>query len=232
VAFGGLLLLWFATRGEPVPDFAAIDSVAQKKQSFFTYVGSRVAATNATVLADRRRLEALRDELAAHGSLSWFEQRWLNDLAERYELDRTGIDSDRALIAALLRRVDVIPASLALVQAAKESGWGTARFAVEGRNLFGQRCFAEGCGLVPARRAAGRGYEVAEFNTVQASVDAYVHNLNTHPRYSRLREIRARLRQARSLSGAALADGLLGYSERGKAYVQEVKAMIRQNALE
>jgi len=243
IALASLLVLWWAARPKPLPDFTAFETVDAKKQAFFEYVRSRVTAANEAVLADRRRLEELRAELDAEGSLSWFDKRWLYDLAERYEVSRDttselDIEQDfeswpaTELIAALLPRVDIVPESLALVQAAKESGWGTARFAVEGKNLFGQQCFEEGCGLMPEERAAGRRHEVADFDSVQASVDAYVHNLNTHPRYAKFRVIRARQRGSRPLSGTALADGLMAYSERGQDYIDEVKAMIRQNDLE
>lgn len=234
LALGILMLLWWVARPEPLPDFAAYQQVGAKKQAFFNYVGARVATANAALLADRGKLQELRAELDAEGSLSWMEQRWLNDLAERYEVEPDGDASAAELVGVLLRRVDIVPASLALVQAAKESGWGTARFAVEGNNLFGQQCFEKGCGQMPEQRAAGRRHEVADFDTVQASVQAYMHNLNTHPRYARFRSIRAsqREREARKLSGITLADGLLAYSERGEAYVSEVKAMIRQNDLE
>jgi len=140
-------------------------------------------------------------------------------------------DDDWQRIAELLlARVDVIPPKLALIQAAKESGWGTSRFARSANNLFGEWCFSEGCGVVPASRSEGRRHEVESFDSVQDAIASYVRNLNSHPSYAPLRERRAALRAAGEAPTAlALADGLGRYSERGEAYVQEVKSMIRHN---
>ena len=126
-----------------------------------------------------------------------------------------------------------MPASLALAQAAKESGWGTSRFARAGNNWFGQQCFREGCGHVPVRREADRQHEVARFPSVQAAVDAYMLNLNTHYRYQEFRDLRAQSRgNGNSLKGTELAAGLLAYSERREAYVAEIIDMIEYNELE
>ncbi|KGE03047.1 hypothetical protein HRUBRA_02364 [Pseudohaliea rubra DSM 19751] len=126
--------------------------------------------------------------------------------------------------------MDVIPPGLALAQAAKESGWGRSRFAVEGNNLFGQWCFDPGCGIVPARRPEGSRHEVAAFDSVDEAIRRYMNNLNTHERYAPFRERRAALRARDTvLTGPALVAGLLGYSERGEVYLDELRAMMRQN---
>ncbi len=136
-------------------------------------------------------------------------------------------------IAALLLRVDVVPASLIVAQAAKESGWGTSRFAIQGNNYFGIWCFYQGCGLKPLRREANRTHEVASFDSVEQGVRYYVRTINTHVAYRELREMRAEARKSRqSLQGEQLANGLVRYSERGIAYVREVQSMIRDNNLQ
>ena len=129
-------------------------------------------------------------------------------------------------------RVDIIPASLVLAQAANESAWGTSRFTLEGNNIFGQWCYEEGCGIVPRRRAAGATHEVRRFETIEEAVAAYFVNINTNPVYQYLRELRAQMRvQQLELNPLVLAFGLGRYSERGGNYIDEVQSIIIQNDL-
>jgi Bax protein len=127
--------------------------------------------------------------------------------------------------------VDAVPDHLVLAQAANESAWGTSRFAREGNNLFGQWCFRQGCGLVPASRPDGATYEVARFESVSQSIGSYMHNLNTGRTYQELREIRALAREnGHDPDANAMAAGLMSYSERGEDYISELRSMIRHNA--
>lgn len=214
---------------EPLPDFGGVEDITARKQAFFEYLAPMVAAENQRVLRQRERLVELADRLRAGERLTWLDRRWLGRLAGEYDVDREGDDRLESL-AMLERRVDAVPVSLALVQAATESGWGRSRFAVEGNNLFGHWCYRRGCGLVPQRRNIGAAHEVAAFDTVSASVRRYLHNLNTHAAYAPLRAIRARLRDNGESPGAmALADGLTRYSERREEYVDEIKTVIRVN---
>ena len=231
LSFGGTV--WFL-RYEPLPDFGALD-VPTKKEQFFAFLEPKVQSANRSIERDRRRLEEIATTVT-NETLSWRERRFIAVLAADYNVDMAGSADYPNTVAQLMRRVDVIPTSLVLIQAAKESGWGTSRFALLGNNLFGQQCFVSGCGIIPASRSTGLQHEVARFTSVDDAVVAYLHNLNTHPRYQRLREIRATQRaslgEQAGLTGSELADGLLAYSERGADYVSEVKAMIRQNRLE
>ncbi len=235
----GLVLLTLAVfagtvwvlREAPLPDFGALE-VAEKKQQFFDFLRPHIREANADIRADRARLQAIAEDLQTH-ELSWIDRRFVLGLADAYDLEPAEPVKFQALVDELLLRVDEMPAALMLIQAAKESAWGTSKFAVQGNNLFGQQCFKKGCGFIPAARARGRQHEVARFDSVRDAVYAYLHNVNTHPRYAAMREIRAQLRTASdTLTGVKLADGLLAYSERREAYVNEVKAMIRQNQLE
>ena len=124
----------------------------------------------------------------------------------------------------------MVPESLVLAQAAIESGWGTSRFALEGNNYFGQRCYREDCGISPREQQDG-GFGLARFSSVAASVDML--NLNTHPEYQSFRQLRASRRASNlPVTGLALLQGLRAYSERGTAYIAEIEAMIRANDLE
>ena len=223
-------LVW-ALRIERLPDFA-IQDVSAKKQMFFNFLRTKVERGNANIKTARARLATHRNARDLH-ELPWLERRFVVNLADTYDIPFNEDTEFQTAIAELMLRVDTIPTALALVQAAKESAWGTSKFAIQGNNLFGQQCFEQGCGFIPRARAPGRQHEVARFNSADASVAAYLHNLNTHVRYVDLRAIRALARANNATAnGITLADGLMAYSERGADYIAEVKAMIRQNGLE
>ena len=213
----------------PAPDFSALAAGETRKLQFFEYFRPIVTAQNNAVSAERAKLEVL------HGrpdDLSYFETRWLNEIARKYAIAGEDIPVER-LLDILLDRVDVIPVSLVLAQAAKESGWGTSRFAREGHNYFGQRCFRVGCGVVPKARAAGQQFEVATFDSPQHAVASYFANLNTHTEYASLRAYRSEKRAAGELAtGIALAGHLTRYSERRQAYVDDIQSLIKFNKLD
>ena len=163
--------------------------------------------------------------------LSFFERLQVRELTETYEVEDFDAD-DPADWDLLIRRIDIVPPSLALAQAANESAWGTSRFAREGNNFYGHWCYVEGCGIVPAQREAGARHEVADFASPEESVERYIHNLNHHPAYRELRASRAELRaENEPVNGLELVDELTGYSERGDEYIEELRAMIRFNEL-
>lgn len=212
---------------ESLPEFTQ-DSIDERKQAFFDYLRPIVRYYNERILDEREWLLKLADS----GSPGWFQRRQLRELAEKYRVDMESLD-EADVITVLRRRVDAIPESLVLVQAAKESGWGGSRFAREGNAIFGQWCFTAGCGLVPGNRGAGLRHEVQSFETAGESVESYLRNLNTHERYIGMRQARQRIRQEeREVTGSELAAHLDDYSERREAYVAELQAMIRQNNLE
>ena len=127
--------------------------------------------------------------------------------------------------------MDEIPVSLAIAQAAKETGWGTSRFAQEGNALFGQWTWS-GEGLKPKDSDKDEGHKVMKFNVLQASVRAYQRNLNTHSSYSQFRKARAKLRdQGQSLDSLILSKYLDQYAETGDQYVEVLQKIIKQNNL-
>ncbi|HEV7370154.1 glucosaminidase domain-containing protein [Arenibaculum sp.] len=225
--------------GLPVPrqlverlplDIESAGSIEERKMRFLAAVLPLVLHVNEEVEADRRRLEQLAQAARnglAHG---YRDAAWLTQLAERYRAPEAAggaeVDFD-----GLLRRVDVVPPSLALAQAAEESGWGRSRFARNGNALFGQITLGED-GLMPRGGRPGRDYRIRVFDRLLDSVRSYVHNLNTHWAYTGLRAARAAQRaDGRYPDGLTLASGLLKYSERGPAYVANVQAIIRGNLL-
>ena len=131
----------------------------------------------------------------------------------------------------LLLRTDIIPTSIALAQAAKETGWGTSRFAQEGNALFGQWTWS-GEGLKPKEAEEGADHKVMKFNILQASVRAHQRNLNTHPTYKDLRKARAEFRDSnKPLDSLELSNYLNKYAETGNQYVEVLQQIIKQNNL-
>ncbi|WP_322853350.1 glucosaminidase domain-containing protein [Marinobacter sp. X15-166B] len=198
----------------------------KKKAAFFSFLYPRIVLANSRILLEREYLLTLQNK----AGLTAAEQAWLSAQAQRLRVD-AALASD-AMFTALGRRLDTMPPSLVLAQAANESAWGTSRFARDGNNLFGQWCFSKGCGLVPTGRVAGALHEVARFRSPYESVRAYIQNLNRHTSYQHLRELRARHRDEERLAdGVTLAAGLMNYSERGQPYIDEIRSMIRFNNL-
>ena len=215
---------WIA---EPLPDFSSYTDTGERKKAFFDFLFPRIAVANQQVLTLREEV----DRLAGKGSLTAEDEAFLTRQAERLRVEAPmGSPESFELLS---RRLDIIPPSLVLAQAANESAWGTSRFARQGNNLFGQWCFSPGCGLVPINRAEGSDHEVASFDSPYQSVRSYVTNLNRHPRYQDLRMDRAQLRaQNKMPTGVALVDGLEAYSERGEAYIEEILGMMKYNKLQ
>ncbi len=212
-----------------LPDFSNYTDVKEKKAAFFGYMLPLVEARNLHIQGQRQQLLAVAGR--AEDILSEQDRKTLADLAGVYRLATAQLSS-AALIKELLIRVDTVPPSLALAQAAVESGWGTSRFAVQANNLFGQWCYEKGCGLVPSQRNSGANHEVAKFANVSDAVYSYTRNINTHRAYKDLRLSRAQLRaDDATVTGHILAEGLLRYSERGEDYVEELQAVIRINKL-
>jgi len=218
-----------ATAGDP-PNFSDFPAGSQRKDAFFDYMVPLIQQANQRILSKRQQAQTLFAKSKTQ-SLSQQDMAWLNQLADQYDVAPFDIKNPKDQ-AALLSRVDQIPVSLAVAQAANESAWGTSRFAKKANNYYGQWCFTKGCGLVPAKRSAGATHEVRAFKHPKDSVKSYLHNLNTHRTYAKLREIRATQRkQNQSLSGDKMAQGLVNYSQRKQAYVKELQSMIRYNKL-
>ena len=133
----------------------------------------------------------------------------------------------------LLRRVDTVPTGLALAQAANESGWGTSRFAVNANNLFGVWTFKRHAGLAPRSADSDTRHAVRAYPSLRRAVRSYFFNINVGHAYEQLREMREHMRRAgKPLDALKLAAGLVNYSSRGEAYVEEIRRMIRLNKLD
>jgi len=216
------------------PDIETLEDTQDRKALFVKTMLPLVLLVNERIEKDRARLlqfQAARgeDRAISPKAISPKDRVWLNELAARY-----GVDAAKDVdIGELLRRVDAVPPSLALAQAAEESGWGTSRFAQAGNALFGQLTWSpKHEGIVPRNRRPGETHRFRSFHDLLSSVESYIHNLNTHDAYAEFRHQRAGLRtQGKPLDGFRLAGTLLRYSERGPDYVQAIRTVIRNNAL-
>ena len=226
------LPVWQSWRAQP-PDFNLYPAGEARKSAFFNYLGPLIDAANARWKERRSRLTALR--AASQSGSGWQpgkrDQLWLDAQVAFFE-----VAEDQSLarqIDDLLEHVDTVPRSLALAQAAKESAWGTSRFAADANNYFGQRCYNKGCGVVPENRASGAKFEVRRFESPEASVRSYMYNINSHPEYAAFRAYRAAQRAAdKPVNGIKAAEQLTQYSERRQAYVDEIQSLIHFNELD
>lgn len=208
-------------------DLKDVREVKTRKALFFKTVLPLVLQVNEEILADRERLWRIRVDRALGRTPSAVDRLWLSVMSERYKVKRGDLDE-------LLRRVDVVPPSLALAQAAEESGWGTSRFAREGNAIFGQWTYSKKAnGIKPKDREPGKSHRIRAFDNLIESVRAYMTNLNTHRAYRGFRVARAELRQhGRDLAGLKLAGTLTAYSQRGDDYVRNIRRIMAANTLE
>ncbi len=206
-------------------DIGQIRRADQRKRLFIKVALPLILHVNDLIRQDRARIISLRERVESGEPLPVADRAWLAAKMARYEV--ASLDFDE-----LLRRVDVIPPSLALAQSAEESGWGTSRFAREGNALFGQRIWRAGEGMVPEQRADGQTFRVRAFDHLIDGVKSYAVNLNTHLAYRVFRMARAEMRRSgERLNGVDLATALTQYSERGEDYVKTIHTIIRVNDL-
>ena len=197
-----------------------IQNTKKRKELFIQIILPLILEENNNIKLDRIKLFSIINK----SNNTELEKRWLNKKYKQY-----GVKSKD--ISTLKIRMDQIPTSLALAQAAKETGWGTSRFALEGNALFGQWTWS-GEGLKPQDSEENKDHKVMKFNILQASVRAYQRNLNTHKSYKEFRKARAELRSnGKELDSIILSKHLDKYAETGAKYVEILQQIIKQNNL-
>lgn len=201
-------------------DLDEISSVKLKKETFIKIVLPLAVAENQKILDDRTMLK----KISSRKITSDKEKLWLRQKLKEYKVKNGNI-------AELNKRMDIIPISIAISQAAKESGWGTSRFALEGNAIFGQWTWS-GAGIAPLDRAKEQSHKILRFPILRASVKAYKNNLNTHKSYNEFREKRFKLRSKnRKIKGLKLIHTLDRYAETGVEYTRILEQIIEQNSL-
>ena len=197
-----------------------IENTQKRKNLFIQIILPLIIEENNRIKLSRIKLFSILNK--NHNSNS--EKKWLDEKFKQYGV----MNKD---LSTLKIRMDMVPVSLAIAQAAKETGWGTSRFALEGNALFGQWTWS-GEGIKPAEADNNATHKVMKFKILKSSVRAYQRNLNTHSGYKEFRLARAELRdKKRNLNGLILATYLDKYAETGKEYVKIIKQIIQQNNL-
>jgi len=201
-------------------DLDALQSTKLKKETFIKIVLPLIVAENERILADREKLIVLSDKKFTTD----LEKQWIRQKLLEYKVKKGNLKE-------LLVRMDIIPTSIALAQAAKESGWGTSRFALEGNAIFGQWTWS-GQGIAPLDRESNKNHKILKFPILRASVKAYQNNLNTHKSYFKFRQKRLALRDKnKKIKGLELTETLNNYAQTGTEYTKILNQIIKQNRL-
>ena len=202
-------------------EMKTIESTKERKKLFIQIILPLILEENNQIKLDRKKLFAILNR----SNNSSFEKKWLKMKFKQY-----GVKNGDLLTLKI--RMDEIPVSLAIAQAAKETGWGTSRFALEGNALYGQWTFS-GDGIKPKAIDSDKSHKVMRFQILQASVKAYFRNLNTHSSYREFRKFRAVARDNdEKLDSLILADYLNKYAATGIEYTKILKQIIKQNLLQ
>ena len=201
-------------------DLKTLGDTKLKRELFIKIVLPLILHENNKITEDRKRLfKILGKNFNTAGERVWLKRRF-----KEYKID----DGD---LSKLKMRMDIIPVSLALAQAANESGWGTSRFALEGNELFGQWTWSKK-GISPKNKDPNKSHKVLQFQVLKASVRAYKNNLNTHNAYQEFREARAKLRQeGKVIIGLELTKYVKNYASIGMKYVEILEDIITRNSL-
>ncbi len=197
-----------------------IGNSKKRKAMFIKIVLPLIVKENSKIRIDRKRLFTILNK----NSNTNIEKKWLEKKFKQYGVQKNDLST-------LKIRMDEIPVSLAIAQAAKETGWGTSRFALKGNALFGQWTWS-GEGLKPKNAEEGKDHKVMKFHSLQLSVRAYLRNLNTHSSYRNLRKARTELRNKnKPLDSLILSKHLDKYAETGSQYIEVLEKIIEQNNL-
>jgi len=201
-------------------DIKTLGDTKKKRELFIKIVLPLILSENSKITEDRKKLfKILGKNFNTVGERVWLKRRF-----KEYKID------DRDL-SKLKMRMDIIPVSIALAQAANESGWGTSRFALEGNALFGQWTWSKK-GISPKNKDPDQSHKILQFQVLKASVKAYKNNLNTHNAYKEFREVRAQLRQEnKQIIGLDLIKYLKAYAAIGERYVLIIEDIIEKNSL-
>ena len=204
-------------------DFMDINSVSERKNLFINTLLPIAFIENLKILDDRKRILDWWSQSNGETYQREFWPSWLYNVSDKYDYEGSNIGE-------LLMRVDIVPLSLALAQAAIESGWGTSRYLREGNALYGQYTFDKSLGLKPQDRDRGKDFYVRKFINLSDSTRSYLKNINTHNAYVKFRQERGTLRMnGDTLTGLSLSRFLDNYSERRSAYVADIKTIIETN---
>ena len=232
VILGILCFFYYQANIICVPNFKDIKNISVRKQAFIKFLLPYINVAELKVCEQRRIISDNQKRLNFGQILATNEINDITAIAKQYRYDLSANFNAEALIG-LLNKVNIVPKSLVLAQAALESGWGTSRFSIEGYNFFGQHCFKQGCGIKPKYQSPGKVDEVRKFNSPEQSVSQYMLLLNSGAHFQKFREIREKqISNSKNINSIALLNGLGSYSELGlTAYKNRLLQTIQYNQL-
>ena len=208
-----------------------LDFLSQSKKDFVKTLLPLISYQNQNILLERSKLEELRVSLTNNNTLSKTNLKFLNMISKKYRI-KTDDKHKYDLVNELLNRVDIIPNSIVLAQAANESGWGTSRFAKEFNALFGEYTYDYSDGVVPLLREEGEKHLVKTFASVDKSVQSYFNNLNSHYAYEDFRKVREMMREKNNFSNIKLLVEELNSYAADINYITTINAIIDANKLD
>jgi Bax protein len=206
-------------------ELSIIENTTLKKEIFIAALLPAILKVNEFILFERTKLLKILSSFEESGSLSANDRYWLEQKMDRYRLEE--FDLDR-----LRKRMNIIPPSLALTQAAVESGWGTSRFAQNGNALFGQWTWEDSNGMIPFDREIGENHSIKTFSSLIEAVESYSLNLNTHEAYQDFRFERDKFANPNEINVNSLVETLINYSEQGYEYIDYLNNVIETNQLQ
>ena len=208
-----------------------LDFLSQSKKDFVKTLLPLISYQNQNILLERSKLEELKASLIDHNTLTNTDLKFLNKISQKYRI-KTADKHKYDLVNELLNRVDIIPNSIVLAQAANESGWGSSRFAREFNALFGEYTYNYSDGVVPLLREEGEKHLVKTFTSVDKSVQSYFNNLNSHYAYKDFREVREMMRKKNNFSNIKLLVEELDSYAADINYITTINAIIDANKLD
>ena len=208
-----------------------LDFLSQSKREFVKTLLPLISYENQNIILERSKLENIRNFLVDNNTLSKSDLKFLNNISKKYRI-KTADKHKYDLVNDLLDRVDVIPNSIVLAQAANESGWGTSRFARKYNALFGEYTYNYSNGVVPLLRDEGEKHLVKAFDSVDKSVQSYFNNLNSHYAYKDFREVRKIMREKNNFSNIKLLVKELDSYATDINYIKTINLIIDANKLD
>ena len=204
-------------------DFMIVEPVSARKELFVKTILPIIFFENEKVLEERNKILEWWTDTEGELIKRDYWPDWLESISTKYSYEGENIGD-------LLMSVDIVPISLAVSQAAIESGWGTSRYAREGNAVFGQYTYKQDLGIIPKERPVEENFLVRKFQTISDSTASYIKNLNTHDAYKDFRENRKKIRMnGENFLGLTLVKYLINYSERKQDYIKDVEKMIKDN---
>ncbi len=207
-----------------------LDFLSKSKKNFVKTLLPLISYENQNILVERSKLENIKEYLENNNTLSKSDLNFLEKISKKYRTN-TNDKHKYDLVIDLLQRVDIIPNSIVLAQAANESGWGTSRFATEYNALFGEYTYNYSDGVVPLLREEGEKHLVKAFDSFDKSVQSYFINLNSHNAYNDFRKVRKIMREKNNFNNIKLLVEQLDSYASDKNYIKTINAIIDTNKL-